>query len=145
MGEAVGDTLVEELDQFGSEAVVEARVAVEGLGGLVVVDETELLEGALEVDTGLEGDGPEEGDGVDLAVATDEAGLLGDPLEDVGGEQFEEGVLEEGGRRSASGAGCAIGGATDPVSAWWAGDELDVFEWKGVGGWRGLGGLSDNE
>ena len=43
-----------------------ARVAVERLGGPLVVDMSELVEGALEVDPGLEGDGPEERHRVDF-------------------------------------------------------------------------------
>ena len=101
LGEAVRDALVEEFHQFRGESVVEAGVAVEGLGGLLVVNEPQLFEGALEVDAGLEGDGPEEGHWVDLAMAFDEAALLGEVLQNLGGEQLQECVLEERRRRAS--------------------------------------------
>ena len=115
LGEAVGHAEVEELDQFGGESVVEAGVAVEGFGGPLVVDMAELVEGALEVDPGLEGNGPEEGDGIDLAVAADEPTLLGEALEYLGGEQFEEGILKQGRREGVSVASSDRG---HPGSSW---------------------------
>ena len=102
LGEAVGHAGAEELDELRSEAVVEARVAVEGFGRSLIVDMAELVEGALEVNPGLESDGPEEGDGVDLAIASDEPALLGQPHENDGGKEFEQGVLEECRRKGLS-------------------------------------------
>ena len=99
LGETVGHTEVEELYQLGSEPVVEARVAVERLGGPLVVDMAELVEGALEVDPGLEGDGPEEGHRVDLPVATDEPALLSEAREDF--------------RRGKARGGCPAGGSAE--------------------------------
>jgi len=97
----MGDTEVKEFYELGSEPVLEARVAVERLGGPLVVDMSELVEGALEVDPGLEGDGPEERHRVDLPVATDEPALLSEAREDFRRVKLEEGVLQEGRRRGA--------------------------------------------
>ncbi len=87
--EAVGHAQMEELDQFGGETVVETGVAVEGFGRFLIVDEPQLFQRALEVDAGLEGDGPEEGHRVDLAMALDEPTLLGEMLKDLRGEQLQ--------------------------------------------------------
>jgi hypothetical protein len=78
----------------------------------------ELIEGALEVDPGLEGDGPEERYRVDLAIAADEPALLGEPGEDLRGVEFEERVLEESRRKGASEA------SSDRGHPWSSGHEV---------------------
>lgn len=112
--EAVGHAEMEELHELRGEPVVEAGVAVKRLGGPLVVDVAELVEGALEVDAGLEGHGPEEGDRIDLTVAANEPALLGEAHESFRREEFEQGVLEEGrGKRiPGSSRGCAHPGGS---------------------------------
>lgn len=62
------------------------------LGGLDVGD-PKLLEEAMELDPEVEDEGPEKGDGVDLAFADDKAGLASDLANRVGGKEAGEALL----------------------------------------------------
>jgi hypothetical protein len=93
--EAVGHAEVKELHEFRGESIIETGVAVEGLGGPLIVDVAELVKRALKVDPRLEDDGQEEGDRVDLAIATSEPALLGEAGEGLRGIEFEQSVLQE--------------------------------------------------
>ena len=90
LGEAVGDATTEELDEFGGEALVESSHAEDRVRGPPVVGLAEGLDGALELGPRLEGEGVEEGDGVKLAMPSDEARLPGDALDHSRREQGDE-------------------------------------------------------
>ena len=76
LGERVLEAPLEERRQFGSEPEVESRVADGGELREAVVAILEGAEVALELDAEAQDHHPEEGDGVDLAFATDEFGLV---------------------------------------------------------------------
>lgn len=98
----MGDTEVEELHEFRGEAVIEACVAVNRPGGLLVVDMAQPVEGALEIDAGLGRDGPEERHGVELSVAANEATPLREADQCLGRVELEERVLKQGPRKGVS-------------------------------------------
>ncbi len=94
LGERVLEAPLEERRQFGSEPEVESRVADGGELREAVVAILEGAEVALELDAEAQDHHPEEGDGVDLAFATDEFGLVGELLVRLGGEEAGERLLD---------------------------------------------------
>jgi hypothetical protein len=135
MGEGVGDAPSEELDEFGGEPFVEPAHAEDGVGDPPVVGVAKRLDGALELGSRFEGEGVEEGDGVELSVPLDEAGLSGDALDHPRGKEGEERLEVVVGR------GARVrrwGGAPGSGLPRWMGHPIEVgpphepmrFQWK---------------
>ena len=135
LGEAIGDALAEELDELGSESVVKPPGAQDRVRGPLVVGISEGFDGALELGSRFEGEGVEKGNRVELTVPSDEAGLSGDPLNDLGWEERDERleiVVSLGASDPSSAAmlgsglpdGCAI------PSRWLSPHEPTRFQWK---------------
>jgi uncharacterized protein YjeT (DUF2065 family) len=84
---------LQELRELGGEAEVEAGVA-QLQAGSEDVPFLELLEMAVELDTEVEDEHPEEGDRSDLALPLDEAGLSSELDDLLGGEETDERLLD---------------------------------------------------
>jgi hypothetical protein len=135
LGEGVGDAPSEELDEFGGEPFVEPAYAEDGVGDPPVVGVAKRLDGALELGSRFEGEGVEEGDGVELSVPLDEAGLSGDALYHPRGKEGEkrlEVVVGRGARvrRWGGAPGSGLPDGWDILSRWASPHEPMRFQWK---------------
>ena len=99
LGEGMLEASLLERGQLRGEAEEESGVADGGELRQAVVAVLEGAGVALELDAEAQDHHPEEGDGVDLALATDESGLVGERFNQLGGEEAGERLLDRAGFR----------------------------------------------